>query len=157
MDKPHDGDVGYLRNLAPEELYAQVGPANYRDSIDMVLRRRIHPCDESSLRPWIENIYFVPHSLVTDPVAAEHPHAEILEGAPARFPQAGKCDYLFVHDGEICGVVELKTYWKVTSAQIDEVINGIHIINLSDHRYCSHLWVPSRSSWGRTNLWLYGS
>src|SRR5438105_1876513 len=84
----------YLRPLAPEELYAVVGPANYQDSINLLLRNKLPPSDESTLRPFIDAKYFVLHNLVTDPVGAIHAHAKIYEGAPADFPQAGKCDFL---------------------------------------------------------------
>src|SRR3981189_2314354 len=94
------------------------------------------PSDESTLRPFIDATYFTPHNMATVALGAEHPHAQIYEGAPAQFPQAGKCDYLFVQRGKICGVVELKTFWKVTPAQIDEVINGTFLLFTN---YCMFL------------------
>ena len=114
----------YIRNLSPEELRARVASADYRSSANEELEETAEATDESTLRPWIKSIFFFPHNVASRPVAAVNAHAKIFEASAARYPQAGKCDYLFVHNNTICGVVELKTFWKVTPAQIDEVISG---------------------------------
>jgi hypothetical protein len=114
----------YTQNLLPDELYARVASADYRSSSNEELEETAEATDEATLRPWIKSIFFFPHNVASRPIAAVNAHAKIFEASAARYPHAGKCDYLFVHDGRICGVVELKTFWKVTPAHIDEVING---------------------------------
>ena len=114
----------YVSNLSQEELSARVASASYREGSNEELEETVEPTDEATLRPWIKAMFLFPHNVAVRPIAAVNAHAKIFEASAARFPHAGKCDYLFVHNGRRCGVVELKTYWKVTSEHIDEVING---------------------------------
>lgn len=148
--------LSYLQSLPPEEFFARVVNGDYRAAADLVLSMKVEPGDESSLRPWVDNIYFFAHNIAAKPVAAAHPHAKILEAVPAQFPHAGKCDYLFVHEGRPCGVVELKTYWKVTPKEIDEVLDGNWVYNIADVRYRARFWKTLGSSCDRANLRLHG-
>jgi|SRR5579859_673682 len=114
----------YVSNLSQDELYARVASATYRENSNEELEETVEPTDEATLRPWIKALFLFPHNVAVRPIAAVNAHAKIFEASAARFPHAGRCDYLFVYNGRRCGVVELKTYWKVTSEHIDEVING---------------------------------
>jgi|SRR5271170_5397293 len=41
-------------------------------------------------------------------------------------PLIGNADFVFVYNGKIVGVIELKTWWKVTEAQIEDVKAGTY-------------------------------
>ena len=40
-------------------------------------------------------------------------------------PPIAPSDFLFVHDGKLTGIIELKCWWKVTEAQFEAVKNSM--------------------------------
>jgi hypothetical protein len=112
----------YFSGLAVEEMLAKVATSNYRTGMDE-RRPEANPTDELTLAQWLTESFTYLHNRVTIPHGAAHPHAKIVIPAP-QFLQAGKVDYVFACNRRACGVMELKTFWKVTSEQIDQVIDG---------------------------------
>jgi hypothetical protein len=60
------------------------------------------------------------HELVVLPERAAQGHALIDVPAPET-PLIGDPDYLFFYNDLPVGIIELKTFWKVTAQAIDEV------------------------------------
>jgi hypothetical protein len=78
---------------------------------------------EPRLRAPFNAAFKHPHNLAIRSASDEH--AEMRsEGSKFAQPPIAKADYFMVYDGEICGLVELKTWWKVTEAEIEEVRSG---------------------------------
>ena len=49
-------------------------------------------------------------------------HAEMwTEGSQPDPQPLANADFIMVYDGKLCGLIELKTWWKVTEAEIEEV------------------------------------
>jgi hypothetical protein len=57
--------------------------------------------------------------------ASDH-HAEMRSetGGLQGDPVIGNSDLVFVHQNRLVGIIELKTWWKVTETEINEVKNG---------------------------------
>jgi hypothetical protein len=54
-------------------------------------------------------------------------HAEMwTQGSRPDQPPIGNTDFIMVYDGKLIGLIELKTLWKVTEAEIEEVRAGTH-------------------------------
>jgi hypothetical protein len=52
-----------------------------------------------------------------------HFHSSIQVGA-AEYQPIGDPDYIFVFNRALIGIIEVKTFWKVTKESIVEVIEG---------------------------------
>ena len=79
---------------------------------------------EPTLRVPFSNAYHTPHNIAIR--GANDVHAEMwTEGSRLEKPPIGNADFIFVYDGKITGVIELKTWWKVTETQIEDVKAGI--------------------------------
>jgi hypothetical protein len=69
------------------------------------------------------NAYNTPHDQAIK--GASDAHAEIwVEGSQLDPSLIGKADFLFVYDGKLTGVIELKTWWNVTEDDIQDVKAG---------------------------------
>ena len=80
---------------------------------------------EPTLRVPFSNAYHTPHNIAIR--GASDVHAEMwTEGSRLEKPPIGNADFIFVYDGKITGVIELKTWWKVTEAQIEDVKAGTY-------------------------------
>jgi hypothetical protein len=78
---------------------------------------------ELSLRLPFENAFQIPHNIAIND--ASDVHAEIWTEGSRLDPQPiAKADFIMVYNGQLCGVIELKTWWKVTEADIEEVREG---------------------------------
>ena len=78
---------------------------------------------ESTLREPFSLNYGHPHDQAIK--GASDAHAEIwVEGAKLKPSLIGKADFLFVYNGKLTGVIELKTWWKVTEDDIEDVKAG---------------------------------
>jgi hypothetical protein len=66
------------------------------------------------------NAYSTPHNLAIQ--GASDAHAEVWdEGSRLQSSPIGNPDFLLVYDGKLTGAIELKTWWKVTEDEIEEV------------------------------------
>ena len=71
----------------------------------------------------LQTLYLVPHNFAAQPHQAVHPHAQINVFS-SEYQLAGEADFLFVYNGLVCAVMELKTFWKVTAESINDVLLG---------------------------------
>ena len=113
---------------------------------DKQARLRVHPAYWEFVRGQLEEFSepFKSELSLRDPFAvafrsghnaatrgASDPHAEMrsetggLEGDPV----IGNSDLVLVHRNRLVGIVELKTWWKVDEAQINQVRNGTHLFS----------------------------
>ena len=81
------------------------------------------PATELQLRQPFETQYLHPHNIAACGTGAAHSHAQIAVFSP-EYGLAGDPDYLFVYNGIVCGVIEMKTFWKVSRESVEEVLNG---------------------------------
>lgn len=64
-----------------------------------------------------------PHNLAIQ--SASDVHTEIRSQASGlNEPPIGNADFIFVYDNKLTGIIELKTWWKVTQEQIAQVKAG---------------------------------
>jgi hypothetical protein len=101
----------------------QVRPG-YWDSVESQLDDSLQPRDsESTLRLPFSIAYRLPHNRAIQ--GASDAHAEVWdEGSRLRPSPIGNADFLFVYNGKLAGVIELKAWWKVTEDEIEEVKAG---------------------------------
>lgn len=75
-------------------------------------------------------------------------HAEMwTEGSRLEKPPIGKANFILVYDGKLTGVIDLKTWWKVTEAQIEDVFEAgicMHMKAKANRKAANH-W--TNSSW----------
>jgi hypothetical protein len=57
-------------------------------------------------------------------------HAEIGNPADLDEEPIGNADQIFVYNHNLVGVIELKTWWKVNEAQIEDVKAGTERLNV---------------------------
>ena len=115
----------YWDALTDDQKTATVGvPHNYWDVVQHQLDQYRQPLtSEPSLRVPFSNAFQTPHN--TAIAGAGDVHAEIwIEGSQPDPQPVGNADFLMVYDGKLCGLIELKTWWKVTEAEIEEVRQG---------------------------------
>jgi hypothetical protein len=77
---------------------------------------------ESTLRLPFGIAYLHPLNAATQ--SASDAHAQMwTEGSGAQLakPPIAPSDFLFVHDGKLTGIIELKCWWKVTESQFEDV------------------------------------
>ena len=78
---------------------------------------------EPALRFPFGAAFQVPHNIAIR--GAHDVHAEMwTEGSQPEPQPLAKADYFMVYDGKLCGLIELKTWWKVTEAEIEQVRQG---------------------------------
>jgi hypothetical protein len=80
---------------------------------------------ESSLRDPFVAAYLNGHNLAIR--GAADAHAEMwaaVDAASLEEPPVGNADFAFVYNRKLVGIVELKPWWKVDQAQIDDVKAG---------------------------------
>lgn len=78
---------------------------------------------EPSLRLPFSIAFQLPHNTAIKD--AGDMHAEMwTEGSHPEPQPLANADLIMVYDGKLCGVIELKTWWKVTEADIEEVRQG---------------------------------
>jgi len=115
----------YINGLPRWELDAFVDVDNHMTSTIPRYLANFRPTSrESQLHRPFFKLYVDSHDLVAGPdVEASHAHATIDTPAP-EYGFVGDPDYLFLHQNSPVGVIELKTFWKVTASSIEEVLNG---------------------------------
>jgi hypothetical protein len=98
--------------------------SGYWDSVEDQLDDSFQPRDsESTLQFPFGVAYRGPHNRVIQ--GASDAHAEIWDkGSRLQPSSVGNADFLFVHDRKLTGVIELKTWWKVTENEIEVVKAG---------------------------------
>jgi hypothetical protein len=151
----------YINDLPRWELDAFVDGDNHMTSTIPRYLANFRPTSRESMlhRPFFK-LYADPHDLVAgSDVEASHAHATIDTPAP-EYGFVGDPDYLFLHQNSPVGVIELKTFWKVTALSIEEVLNGkIFFLNIVfDHRgrFPECHARPFRTTSGRTNVRVHG-
>jgi len=78
---------------------------------------------EPALRTPFSIAFRLPHNLAIR--GAADIHAEMWsEGSQPEPQPLANADCLMVYDGKLCGLIELKTWWKVTEAEIEQVRRG---------------------------------
>ena len=78
---------------------------------------------EPGLRVPFSNAFQTPHNIAIH--GAHDVHAEMwTEGSQSDPQPVANADLIIVYDGKVCGVIELKTWWKVTEVEIEEVRQG---------------------------------
>ena len=105
----------------------------YWDFVQLQLDNYNQPLtSEPGLRFPFGNAFQVPHNIAIK--AAGDVHAEMwTEGSQPDPQPVANADFLMVYDGKLCGLIELKTWWKVTEAEIDQVRQGT---NQTDSQLC---------------------
>ena len=78
---------------------------------------------ESTLRAPFSTAYQITHNLAI--VGANDPHAVMRIGVGSLdIVPLSNPDLIFVYEGQLAGIVELKTWWKVDETQINDVRTG---------------------------------
>jgi hypothetical protein len=114
----------YINSLSRWELDAIVDDGNYMGRTLPRFLGNLRPASrENQLYAPFLQIYKGPHELVVLPERAAQGHALIDVPAPET-PLIGDPDYLFFYNDLPVGIIELKTFRKVTAQAIDEVLNG---------------------------------
>jgi hypothetical protein len=110
-----EGDANAYWDGLPEDAKfsnLQVG-SGYWDSIESLLIDSFQPRDsEHTLRLPFSVAYRLPLNRAIQ--GASDAHAEVWdEGSRLQQSPIGNPDFIFVHDGKLMGVIELKTWWKL--------------------------------------------
>ena len=113
----------HWQSLTQEELGAVVDQRNYMVTLPQILAVLPEPTSKLQLRQPFELQYVYPHNFAAGGSGTVHSHAQITVFS-GEYGLAGEPDYLFVYDGTVCGVIEMKTFWKVSAQSIEEVLNG---------------------------------
>jgi hypothetical protein len=116
---------GYWDALGEDQKTAALAVMpGYWDFVQVQLDGYTQPLtSESRLRIPFGNAFQIPHNLAIR--GAGDAHAEMwTEGAQPDPQPLANADLIMVYDGKLCGLVELKTWWKVTEAEIEEVRQG---------------------------------
>ena len=82
---------------------------------------------EPRLRGPFETAYLTGHNRSIRGSGDEHAEmwtASTADAAGLDEPPVGNADFIFVYNTKLAGIVELKTWWKVDQAQIDDVKAG---------------------------------
>jgi hypothetical protein len=101
-------------------------PANHWESVRAQLTMFTQPfTSEPSLRDPFGVAFRSGHNGAIR--GASDGHAEIWSDATGLDgePPIGNADLIFVYDNKSTGIIELKTWWKVNQAQIEEVKTGM--------------------------------
>lgn len=80
---------------------------------------------ESTLRDPFSTAYRGPHNLAIVGAGDRHAVMRIGVGSLEIVPLSSP-DLIFVYEGQLAGIVELKTWWKVDETQINDVRAGTH-------------------------------
>lgn len=94
---------------------------NYMMTVPILLRMML-PATELQLRQPFETQYVHPHNIAACGMGAAHSHAQIAMFS-SEYGLAGEPDYLFIYNGIVCGIIEMKTFWKVSRESVEEVLN----------------------------------
>ena len=99
-------------------------PPGYWDVVQLQLDSYTQPLtSEPGLRVPFSTAFQIPHNLAIR--GAGDVHAEMwTEGSQPDPQPIANADFIMVYDGKLCGLIELKTWWKVTEAEIEEVRQG---------------------------------
>jgi len=114
----------YWEALSAEDKAAIVAPPGYWDVVELQLGSSGEPlASESELKPPFSYSFQSPHNIAIK--GAGDAHAEIWsEGARLAKEPLGNADFLVVYDGKLAGAIELKMWWKVNDAEIEDVRAG---------------------------------
>jgi hypothetical protein len=99
-------------------------PLAYWGVVEHQLRSYSQPLtSESTLKVPFSNAIQTPHNTAIQ--GASDAHAEMwTEGSKLAKEPIGNADFIMVYDGKLTGLIELKTWWKVTTAAIEDVRAG---------------------------------
>jgi hypothetical protein len=147
----------YMNNLTAGELATIVDPGRLMVTLANLIIS-LATKEEHLKRP-LDRYYWTTHELAAQPDGATHVHAKV-EVPGGEHALTGDPDYIFLHDDYAVGIIELKTFWKVTPQTIDEVLNGssIFVLKFIDLRGRSSKPHP-RPSWtacSGANIRIYG-
>ena len=137
----------YWDALTEDQTTAMLSvPPVYWDVIQLQLDKYRQPLtSEPGLRVPFSNAFQIPHNIAIE--GALDVHAEMwTEGAQPDPKPLANADFIMVYDGKLCGVIELKTWWKVTEAEIEEVRQGSRLSQFSNERPRTFGGRASRSS-----------
>jgi hypothetical protein len=81
-----------------------------------------YPVAEDGLSGAMESLWVGCHNVCAKGNQMIHPDAIL---APRGVTGSARVDYIFVHEGNYVGVCEIKKFWAVTDAQIQEVFNSM--------------------------------
>jgi hypothetical protein len=115
----------YWEALSDDQKSATLGlPLVYWDVIQLQLDGYMQLLtSEPELRIPFGTAFQIPPNLAIR--GASDLHAEMwTEGTHPEPQPLANADFIMVYDRKLCGIIELKTWWKVTDAEIDEVRQG---------------------------------
>jgi len=120
----------YWDALSDDERTASVGVApGYWDFVQQQLDDYSQPLtSEPSLRVPFSNAFQTPHNRAIRGAGDIHA-AMWSEGSQPEPQPLANADCIMVYDGKLCGLIELKTWWKVTEAEIEQVRQGVPLPN----------------------------
>lgn len=120
-----DDFMAFWSQVTEAELATIVDRQRFIDSIPTLLEANLTalPTSERELYPIFDILSKLPHNFAASQNVS-HFHATIQPGA-ARYQPIGDPDYIFEFGGVLVGIIEVKTFWKVTTQSINEVIEGI--------------------------------
>ena len=115
----------YWDALGDDQKTARVGvPPVYWDVVQLQLDGYSQPLtSEPGLRIPFGTAFQIPHNLAIRGAGDVHA-AMWTEGAQPDPQPLANSDFIMVYDGKLCGLIELKTWWKVSEAEIEQVRQG---------------------------------
>jgi len=114
----------FWNQVTDDELSTVVDQHRYIHSIPALLAANMTALltRERQLYPVFDILYKLTHNFAAA-LNVSHFHATIQPGA-IEYQPIGDPDYIFEFGGLLVGIIEVKTFWKVTAQSIDEVIQG---------------------------------
>jgi hypothetical protein len=115
---------GIWSQITEAELSTIVDPQRFINSIPTLLQATVTalPTGERQLYPIFDILFKLPHNLAASEDVS-HFHSTIQPGA-AEYQPIGDPDYIFEFEAILVGIIEVKTFWNVTTESINELIEG---------------------------------
>ena len=114
----------YWDALGDGDKQAPVTIAGYWDFTQLQLDTySVEITSEPALRDPFSTAFRVPQNIAIQ--GAADCHAEMrVTGTDSEPQPLAYADFFMVYDGKVCGLIELKTWWKVTEEEINQVRDG---------------------------------
>jgi hypothetical protein len=112
----------FWSQVTDAELSTLVDPQGFIYTMHTLLQLNAPPTSERELYPIFDILFKFPHNFAASGNVSQF-HATIQPGA-AQYQPIGDPDYIFEFGGTLTGIIEVKTFWKITTESINEVIEG---------------------------------
>ena len=105
----------------PAEFSTVADPPFLIRTIPLYLSLIAPPTNEWHLHGIFDILFAMPHNIVASLTVS---HFRTTIQARAKYQPISDPDYIFEFNGNLVGIIEVKTFWKVSTESIDEVLQG---------------------------------